>query len=127
MENYSKNIENFLTFLRDCEQGYRMAEADEQEANSVTQDLLHSIELEEHTYHEHAQLSKEIRDVRKLRRAAKDTMSQTAPILDWINQNRSFLKGLEQLLGSVRKAERSTESRIYTPRARKQEGGQQKK
>lgn len=126
MANYSKNIEDFLTFLRSCEQSYHMAEADEQEANSITQDLLHSIELEEHTYHEHAKCSKELKEVRKLRRAAKDTMSQTAPILDWIEQNRSVVKGLEQLLGAVRKAERSTESRIYTPRVKKREGEQKK-
>jgi len=124
VKNYSKNIEEFLTFLRTCEQDYHMAEANEQEANSVTQDLLHSIELEEHTYHDYAKCSKELRDVRKLRRVAKDTISQIAPILDWVEQNRSTIKKLEQILGMVRKMERSTESRIYTPRVRKQEGEQ---
>ena len=108
MANYSTSIEDFLTFLRTCEQSYHMAEADEQEADSITQDLLHSIE------------------VRKLRRTAKDTMGQTAPILDWIEQNRSVVKGLEQLLGAVRKAERSAENRIYTPRVKKREGEQKK-
>ena len=34
----SNQIEAFLTFLRDCEQRYHMAEADEQEANAITND-----------------------------------------------------------------------------------------
>lgn len=36
------------------------------------------------------------------------------------------MKGLEQLLGAVRKAERSAENRIYTPRVKKREGEQKK-
>ena len=43
----SEQIDMFLSFLRDCEQQYRMAEADEQETNNITQDILHSLELEE--------------------------------------------------------------------------------
>ena len=43
----SNQIEAFLTFLRDCEQRYHMAEADEQEANAITNDILHALELSE--------------------------------------------------------------------------------
>ena len=43
----SNQIEAFLTFLRDCEQRYHMAEADEQEANAITNDILHALELKE--------------------------------------------------------------------------------
>lgn len=45
----SENIDIFLSFLRECEQKYHMAEADEQEANNLTQDILHSLELKNHT------------------------------------------------------------------------------
>lgn len=116
----SEQIDLFLSFLRDCEQRYRMAEADEQEANSITQDILHSLELEEHDYRDFARLSKELREVRRNRRSAKDLMSTIAPILNWIDSNKPVIKSLERLLGDVRKAERSTENRIYTPRVSKQ-------
>ena len=96
-----------------------MAEADEPEANDATQDLLHIIELEEHSHDEYARLSEELKAVRRQRRKAKDTMSETAPVLDWVEANRPVIKGLEKLLGDVRKAEKNTENRIYTPRVRK--------
>lgn len=117
----SRQIGGFLQFLRDCEQQYHMAEAEEQETNNLTQDILHSLELEDHDYHGFARLSKELREIRRSRRKAKDTMDTTAPVLDWVDKNLSFVKSLEQLLGTVRKAEKRTENRIYTPKARSEE------
>ena len=115
----SQGIEAFLSYLRETEKRYHMAELDEQEANDETQDILHSLELQDHDYHDFARLSKELRGVRQKRRAAKDTMSETAPVLDWIDANRSTIKSLERLLGDVRKAEKNTENRIYTPKVRR--------
>ena len=115
----SKPIEEILTHFRWCEEKYHMAEADEQEANSATQDILHSIELEEHDYQEMSHLAKELKQVRKRRRAAKDAMSMTAPVLEWLDANRAVIKSLERLLGEVRKAEKNTEGRIYTPRTKR--------
>lgn len=120
MTNTSQGIETFLTFLRETEQQYRMAEANEQEANDETQDLLHSIELEQHDDAEFAQLSRDLQRVRRQRREAKDTMSETLPVLNWVDGNRQVIKGLEQLLGQVRKAEKNTENRIYTPKVRRE-------
>lgn len=114
----SEKIDAFLSFLRDCEQRYNMADADEQEAQDATQDILHSLELQEHSYQEFAKLAKELRNVRRKRRAGKDTMNELGPILIWLDQNRFVVKGIERLLGDVRKAERATENRIYMPRAK---------
>lgn len=116
MENVSKYIEDFLSFLKDCSESYRIAEEEEFEQNNITQDILHSIELQDHNYYEYAAISKELKSVRKKRRNAKDTMSIIAPVISWISQNEKTIKSLENLLGTVRKAERSTENRIYTPR-----------
>ena len=112
----SKGIEDFLGYLHSTEQEYHIAEANETEANGVTQDILHDIELREHTYHEYAALSKDLRITRQNRRKAKDTIAASAPVIDWINKHRQTIKELEQLLGEVRKAERYAEGRIYTPR-----------
>lgn len=117
MNKYSKSIEQFLTFIRESEQQYKMAEADELEANDITQDILHSLELQEHDYHEYAKLSKQLRDVRKQRRTAKDTVMALEPVVRWMDNNRDIIKNMEQLLGNVRKAEKRTENRIYTPRS----------
>lgn len=115
----SKSIETFLDFLRESNQQFNIAVMVEQETNDRTQDILHRLELQQHTYHEYANLSKELRDTRKERRNAKDKISCLAPIVTWSEDNKNVIKGLEQLLGAVRKAERSTEQRIYTPRGKK--------
>ena len=118
----SEQIDRFLTFLRECEQGVHMAETDEQEANSATQDILHSLELEDHDYRTYAKLGKELRGVRRKRREAKDRLSVLALVLDWAEANRATIKSLERLLGDVRKAEKYTENRIYTPRTKRYMG-----
>ena len=37
-------------------------------------------------------------------------------MVDWVEQNRTVIKGLERLLGDVRKQERRSEGRSYAPR-----------
>lgn len=112
----SGKIDAFLAFLRECAQRYHIAEADEQETNGETQDILHSLELEEHDYHEYARLSKQLKAIRQRRRTAKDAMAVLLPVLEWAEENRAVIKSLERLLGAVRKEEKNTEGRIYTPR-----------
>lgn len=118
---YSKQIEQFLQFFRDCEQRYRMAVDDEEEMNRVTQDLLHEIELDEHDYHGYARLSKKLKETRQKRREAKDTIRVMQPIVTWAENNASTLKNIERLLGDVRKAEKSLENRIYSKRSNSKE------
>jgi len=118
MPETSRGLDAFLQFLRESEQRYRMAEADEQEANAVTNDIHHSLELLEHDAAELLRLAEDLVQARRLRRRAKDVMSETAPVLAWLDENRPMVKSLERLLGEVRRAEKNTENRIYTPRAR---------
>lgn len=54
--------------------------------------------------------------VRQERRQAKDKIICLQPVIDWMEENQSTIKGLERLLGSVRKAEKSIEGRIYHPK-----------
>ncbi|MCI9444311.1 MAG: hypothetical protein HFF69_06250 [Oscillospiraceae bacterium] len=114
----SSQIDEFLAYLRDCEQRFRMAEADELEANAITNDIHHDMEFVEHDDAELLVLAVELTAARKKRRAAKDAMAETAPVLAWLEENRKTVKSLEQLLGAVRRAERAAENRIYTPRRR---------
>ena len=118
MQTTSNKIDDFLTFLRDCEQRFHMAEAEEQEANAITNDIHHSMEFLEHGDNDVLQLGRELIAARRQRRRAKDCMLETAPILAWLEENRQVVKSLERLLGEARKAERSIENRIYTPRRR---------
>lgn len=113
----SRPIADFLSFLRETEQTCRMAQADEQEANGEIQDLLHSLELQEHDDEGLLKLACELKKARKRRREAKDASCVTMPVLSWAEDNRRIVRGLEQLLGQVRKAEKYVSGeRHYTPR-----------
>jgi hypothetical protein len=113
---HSAGLSDFLTFLRESDERYRMAQEDEQQANDETQDILHSLELDKHTYNEQAKLARKLVDVRQRRRVAKETQEATAPIVAWSEANKQVIKALERVLGEVRKAEKRQEHRMYAPR-----------
>lgn len=104
-ESVSRGLEDFLAYLRDAEERHRMAEASLAEADAATQDLLHALELGEHHATERSRLALKLREVRRTRRAAKDTAEQTGPVAAWAEQNRATVKALERLLGELRKLE----------------------
>lgn len=112
----SSGIDEFLKYLRETESLNRISIDSEQEMNDAMQDILHSLELEKHDYHEKAQLANKIIDIRKERRDAKNSIIQTAPVVEWIHNNRRVINELEQLLGKVRKEEKNSQGRIYTPK-----------
>lgn len=112
----SKEIEQFLDFLKSAESQLDQATTGQQEAEAETQDILHALELEKHSYHEMAALSRKLAEVRQNRRQHKDNAAQLAPVVEWARGNIEVVRGLQRLLGDVRKAERSTQNRFYTPR-----------
>ncbi|MCD7906004.1 MAG: hypothetical protein LUG24_10735 [Clostridiales bacterium] len=113
---YSKYIDDFLTFLRDSRQDYNIAVAEEENTNNEILDIEHSLELDIHTYHEYAKLSKAIKAVKVRRRKAKDTRLALQHVVDWTEVNQPAIKSLERLLGVLRKEEERTENRYYNPR-----------
>lgn len=112
----SKDLERFLDFLKSAESQLDQAMAGQQDAEAETQDILHSLELEKHSYHEMAALSRKLAEVRQTRRQNKDIVAQLTPVVEWTKENDGTVRSLQRLLGDVRKAEKSTQNRIYTPR-----------
>ena len=112
----SKDLERFLDFLKSAESQLDQAMAGQQEAEAETQDTLHSLELEKHSYHEMAALSRKLAEIRQTRRQHKDTAAQLTPVAEWAKENDAAVRSLQRLLGDVRKTERSTQNRFYTPR-----------
>ncbi len=112
----SKDLERFLDFLKSAESQLDQAMAGQQEADAETQDILHSLELEKHSYHEMAALSRKLAEVRQTRRQNKDIVAQLTPVVEWTRENDAAVRSLQRLLGDLRKVERSTQNRFYTPR-----------
>jgi len=98
MKNVSKGLEVFLDYLRECEQDYRIAASDEQHTNDLTQDILHSLELEQHDRNAYARFARQLRDVRRERRVAKDAIAELTPIIEWAEANKGVVKELERVL-----------------------------
>ena len=87
----SEHLKLFLDYIRQCEEEYSLNNGILQETDRQTQDILHKIELEKISYHEHARLNKELADIRKQRRKAKDKITVLKPIVEYIEENKSFL------------------------------------
>lgn len=81
-----------------------------------TQDILHHIELKECTLFGYACLAMSLKRIRRCRRQAKKRQRVFGSIRDWIEQNQKYIKGLEKLLGEIRREEKSLERLVYKPR-----------
>lgn len=112
----SKQLESFLTFLREVKVQYQAAVDEENLTDLETQDILHRLELYSDNYHETARLAKSLRSVRQRRRVAKETCEITKSIIRWIDDNKQVIRSLEWLLGEVRKVEDRQSKRIYIPK-----------
>lgn len=112
----SQYIELFLNFIRKAGSEYEWHKEKEKEQDSLTQDILHCLELEEMGYHERARLGKYLSDVRKERRKHKDALEELEPVIQFIDGNRKAIKAMEQMLGAVRKQEKYHENRSYHPK-----------
>ena len=114
----SAGVDGFLSFLREARQENAMAADAELEANNKTQDILHALELEEHSDEEALALARELGQVRRERRRAKDVREATEPVLAWADSSSAEIRRLERLLGDVRRVEKGQQNRVYIPKAK---------
>lgn len=110
----SEHISDFLSFLRNIQTEYNIAAEQEDEAGRRTQDILHRLELWDDSGQDMEQMAGLLRNVRRGRRDAKDARMEAEPVINWISENRKVINGLEELLGDVRKIEKSNSQRHYT-------------
>ena len=66
---------------------------------------------------EAAQLYREMRGIRKERRACKDEMEQIKPLVDWCAGNRATIHTLERIQGTITGTRERQENRTYRLRA----------
>lgn len=116
----SKDVEYIFRTVNEAYDQYKMAESELDYCDKKTQDILHELELVEHTYHEKARLGVELSDIRKRRRIAKDAIDVLSPIVKW--RDEEFLAGkalsrLQKVLGDIRKVEEKQKNAIYYYRA----------
>ena len=112
----SEQISDFLSLMNSVKASYDYFHSKMVEQDKATQDLLHTLELDDLNYRERAKVSTKIRDTRRVRRACKDSVEELTPLLDYIEHNKKALDNLRNTLGELRKQERYHENRRYYPR-----------
>jgi hypothetical protein len=118
----SEYITEFLNFIAEAQSHYRFCSEEVKNQDKLTQDYLHSLELEGLKCDERSKVATKLAINRKDRRYYKDRVEEFEPIVQFFedSQNKKMLDKLKQVLGATRKAEGYHKERKYIPRVLKE-------
>ena len=118
----SEYLTEFLNFIKDAQSHCKFCEEEMYNQESLTQDYLHKLELDDLNCTERSKIATKLAINRKDRRYYKDRVEELRPIIDFFAdpQNKKTIDLLTQVLGQVRKQERYHEYRTYVPRVLKE-------
>jgi hypothetical protein len=121
-KNPSEYISDFLNFLSEVQSSYNYCLDEMKKQEQLTQDYLHSIELDDLKYEERNKIATKLVTNRKDRRYFKDRVEEYEPIMIFLNDsnNKTVIKKLTETLGAVRKAENYHKNRFYVPKVLKE-------
>lgn len=119
----SEYISEFLKFVSDAQSHYRFCVEEANNQEKLTQDYLHSLELDGLKCDERSKIATKLMVNRKDRRYYKDRLEELEPIVQFFEdqQNKKMMDKLRQILGATRKAEGYHKDRKYIPRVLKGE------
>lgn len=130
MMHVSKQIESFLNFYKTALSDYTYAKEQLNKCQQYTQDILHSLELDNLPYKERCKLMTRLTACRKDRRYWKDQVEELAPIVGVftvidttaqtdkqnVERNGKVLNAMREALGQTRRQENYHQDRKYTPK-----------
>ena len=121
-KNPSEYITEFLNFLSSVESSYKFCLAEMKKQEQLTQDYLHSLELDNLKYEERNKVATKLAINRKDRRYYKDRVEEYEPIIKFLNEqkNKNVVNQLKQVLGECRRAENYHKDRFYIPKVLKE-------
>ena len=119
----SEYLSEFLNFIREAQSHYKFCGDEMHTQETLTQDYLHKLELDELNCAERSKIATKLAVNRKDRRYYKDRVEELEPIVSFFadQQNKKAFDGLTQVLGQVRKQEDYHKNRTYIPRVLKGE------
>lgn len=109
----SEKLSEFLNFICQVKPEYDYYLDVQADAEAKILDLLHEIELVPHNAFDMVKIYKQLRESRKQRRLAKDSIRELTPLVTWVEDNKKEIEALKRTLGDVRKVERMEDGRIY--------------
>lgn len=114
----SEYITEFLNFITEAKSQYNFCSEEVNNQDKLTQDYLHSLELDDLKCGERSKLATKLAINRKDRRYYKDRVEELEPIMQFFEepQNKKVLDKLTQVLGQTRRVESYHNNRVYVPR-----------
>ena len=121
-KNPSEYISEFLDFISNIQSSYNDCLEEMKKQEKLTQDYLHSLELDNLKCAERSKLATKLVVCRKDRRYFKDRVEEFEPIVKFFEdqQNKKMLDKLKEVLGQVRKQENYHKYRTYIPKVLKE-------
>ena len=118
----SESISEFLNFVADAQNTWDLYYDEINKQDKLTQDYLHSLELDNLKRDERSKVATKLAINRKDRRYYKDRLEEVEPIAKFFDDptNRKVLEKLKQVLGETRKQESYHKDRKYIPRVLKE-------
>jgi hypothetical protein len=118
----SEYISEFLNFVTEAQNIWDLYWEEVNKQDKLTQDYLHSLELDDLKCDERSKVATKLMINRKDRRYYKDRMEEVEPIAKFFDDatNRKVLEKLKQVLGETRKQEGYHKDRKYKPRVLKE-------
>lgn len=115
---FSKGIEEICGLLETAQKDYTWNAEKIREMDMLTQDYLHSLELDGLKYEERAKIATQLAKCRQERREHKDTVQILEPLIQYLDseKGKQLFNLLREVLGKTRKAEERMENRVYFPR-----------
>jgi hypothetical protein len=124
----SEYITEFLNFVSDAKSHYKFCCDELNEQDKLTQDYLHSLELDDLKCNERSKLATKLAVNRKDRRYYKDRVEELEPFVGlWLKKDKDnvsrsckeAINNIKNCLGNVRKQEEYHGDRRYKPRVLK--------
>lgn len=114
----SEHISEFLNFVATAQVQHRLYKDEVELQEKLTQDYLHSLELDGLKRDERSKVATKLAINRKDRRYYKDRVEELEPIVQFFEepQNKKVLDKMKQVLGATRNQEKRHIDRHYVPK-----------
>jgi hypothetical protein len=118
MEKVSEKLSGFLNQVSEAKLIYKLYKEELEKQEKLTQDYLHSLELDGLNCAERSKVATKLANNRKDRRFYKDRIEELEPLVIFVNDpaNKKVLDKLTEVLGATRRAENYHKSRTYIPK-----------
>lgn len=115
---FSDTISAFLKLMDDAQKDYTYNCEQVDRMNKLTQDYLHSLELDDLDYRGRARIATQLTKTRQARRNHKDMVEVLEPIVMFLDteKGKTLLNLMREVLGKTRKVENYLAHRKYIPR-----------